>query len=169
MNNLKRSLNAYLNFTLCAGLCLILISCSGNSTGYSDTDPGDTDSVFQDASITLDNVGSNAYVVTAIEGDGASAMLNQNNSPIDLEIGKRFTFVNNGGAASHPLDFRNSEGEKLLGQSGADGRFDDDADVDAELNGNNITFTLTAELAEAFGLYICSFHPGMTASIRAVE
>lgn len=150
-------------------LSSVLISCSGNSTGYSGTEPENPVTTTQDAIITLNNVGSNAYVVTGIEGDGANAMINQNNSPIELEIGKRFTFVNNGGAASHPLDFRNIAGEKLLGQSGDDGQFDGDGDVNAELNGNDITFTLTPELADAFGLYICSFHPGMTATISAVD
>lgn len=159
-----------LNFSIAVLLLSsLLISCTGNSTGYSDREPGDPLAVTQDATITLNNAGTNAYVVTGIEGDGANAMINQNNSPIELEIGKRFTFVNNGGAASHPLDFRNSEGEKLLGQSGDDGQFDNDSGVNAEMSGNEITFTLTAELSEAFGLYICSFHPGMTATIRTVE
>ena len=165
-NSLYPSLKLFI-FTLL--ISSLLSSCSGNSTGYPMRDTGEPIATVQDATITLDNVGSNAYVVTAIVGEGASAMLNQNNSPVELEIGKRFTFVNNGGAASHPLDFRNSEGEKLLGQSGADGQFDDDADVNAVLSGNDITFTLTSDLAEAFGLYICSFHPGMTATIRAVD
>ena len=150
-------------------LSSLLISCTGNSTGYSGTAPEDPVTTSQDATITLNNVGSNAWVVTGIEGDGANAMINQNNSPIELEIGKRFTFVNNGGAASHPLDFRNGEGEKLLGQSGDDGQFDDNSDVNAELSGNDITFTLTPELVDALRLFICSFHPGMTAAIRVVD
>lgn len=167
--NKNNFVNSLTSLVAVLAVSSMLISCSGNSTGYSDRESGEQAVITQDATITLNNVGSNAYVVTGIEGDGAIAMINQNNSPIELEIGKRFTFVNNGGAASHPLDFRDSEGVKLLGQSGADGQFDDDSDVNAELSGNNITFTLTPELADAFGLYICSFHPGMTASIRAVD
>lgn len=136
---------------------LSFISCSNNSTSTSadETQPEPQN----EAIITLDNNGANAYHVTNIEGEGAESELNTPNAEIALEIGGRYTFINNGGASSHPLDFRNDDNEKLLGQSNSSGSFDNDNEVNVTRNGDAITFTLTESLSEALFDYICSFHP----------
>jgi len=165
MKMIQNKIYPLLLFIITLGL-LVFASCTSNST---DPDIEEPDPAIEETTITLDNAGSNAYVVSSIEGEGASASLNQNNSAIQLKIGNRFTFINDGGASSHPLDFRNSESEKLLGQSNGSGIFDDNDEVDVRRNGDAISFTLTNELAAAFGDYICSFHPGMSASIMVMD
>lgn len=144
---------------LLMALSLSLISCTNSST---QTDIPDDPDV---TTIEFDNMGATAYVVLSIEGDGASANLNEENAEISLRIGDRFRFNNTAGASNHPLDFRNSDRNKLLGQSNADGQFDDDSEVDIETDGNIISFTLTESLAAELNGYVCSFHPGMNGEI----
>lgn len=120
-------------------------------------------------SLTFDNMGATAYVVLGIDGEGATATLNEENTGIILRIGDRFRFDNEAGASNHPLDFRNSDREKLLGQSNGDGTFDDDTEVDVQSEGNIISFTLTSGLAAELNGYVCSFHPGMNGEISTTE
>lgn len=117
------------------------------------------------ATIVLDNNGAQSYSVVSVDGDGAKANTETENPTIELTAGGRYTFVNRGGASSHPLDFRNEEREKVLGQSRDSGLFDDDSSINIQTDGDAITFTLTEELAEQITDYICSFHPGMNGSI----
>jgi len=128
--------------------------------------PDESDDV---TSIQIDNMGSTAYVILGIDGEGASANLNEENADLTLRVGDRFRFENVAGASNHPLNFRNSDRDKLLGQSNNDGLFDDDADVDVQSDGNNISFTLTSDLAAALNDYVCSFHPGMTGGINTTD
>jgi len=128
--------------------------------------PDESDDV---TSIQIDNMGSTAYVILGIDGEGASANLNEENADLTLRVGDRFRFENVAGASNHPLNFRNSDRDKLLGQSNNDGLFDDDADVDVQSDGNNISFTLTSDLAAVLNDYVCSFHPGMTGGINTTD
>jgi len=128
--------------------------------------PDESDDV---TSIQIDNMGSTAHVILGIDGEGASANLNEENADLTLRVGDRFRFENVAGASNHPLNFRNSDRDKLLGQSNNDGLFDDDADVDVQSDGNNISFTLTSDLAAALNDYVCSFHPGMTGGINTTD
>lgn len=159
MNNQKSILLALLTIIF----VISVSSCTTNSTSVED---GETD---LESTITYNNSGAQAYLVTAIEGDGASAELNSENPEVTLTIGGRSTFINNGGASSHPLDFRNAVGDKLLGQGDSLGLFDSDEDVNVVRNGDSITFTLTAELADELADYICAFHPGMNGSITILD
>ena len=59
--------------------------------------------------------------------------------------------------------------DKFLGQSNADGLFDDNSDVDIETDGNIISFTLTGSLATEINGYVCSFHPEMNGEISVTE
>lgn len=142
---------------------LTLLSCSNNSTS-TDMDEQE-DEPQTEAAITLNNSGSNAYLVTNIEGNGANSEMDSPNAAITLEIGGRYTFVNEAGASSHPLDFRNSDSDKLLGQSNSSGSFDDNSEVNVTRSGDMITFTLTEGLSEELNDYICSFHPPMNGEI----
>ncbi len=120
------------------------------------------------ATITLSNVGASAYRVSAIDGEGASAELDVDNAAIELTAGLRYTFVNNGGA-NHPLDFRNSAGDILLSEDAAAGSFEDDEAVNFVVDGANISFTLTPELAAAIATYNCTRHPAMEGAITIAD
>ena len=140
-----------------------LIGCTNNTTQADLPDDPDV------TTIEFDNMGATAYVILSINGNGASANLNEENAQLNLRIGDRFRFNNTAGASNHPLDFRNSNRDKLIGQSNADGQFDDDSEVDIETDGNIISFTLTESLAAELNGYVCSFHPGMNGEISATE
>lgn len=143
-------------------------ACTSNTT-QAEMPEHDPESDQTVTSITFDNMGATAYVVLGIDGDGATANLDEENTEISLRIGDRFRFENVAGASNHPLDFRNSDRDKLLGQSNGDGIFDDDAEVDVQTEGNIISFTLTSGLASELSGYVCSFHPGMNGAISTTE
>lgn len=120
------------------------------------------------ATITLDNVGASSYVITSIDGEGASGELDTDNTSITLQSGLRYTFVNEGGS-NHPLDFRDSDGNILLAQGDQEGTFENDANVAFEVDGANVTFTLTADLAEELAVYRCTAHAAMEGEIVIVD
>lgn len=120
------------------------------------------------ATITLANVGASAYRVVSIDGEGAAATLDTDNVAIELTEGLRYTFVNNGGA-NHPLDFRNSDGDILLSEDDAEGTFESDETVNFVVDGANISFTLTPELAAAIATYNCTRHTAMEGAITIAE
>lgn len=143
---------------------LFITSCSESSTS-----PNSETEVTSEATVTLNNSGASAYIAVSVEGDGASASLNTENPEISLTSGGRYTFINNGGASSHPLDFRDSNGNKLFGQSRDEGSLENNSDINVVKNDNSITFTLTDDLANRLSDYICFFHPGMNGSLRITE
>jgi len=142
------------------------MACTGNSDAISDNPEPD---IVIEGSVTMDNNGASEYVVTAITGDGAEASVNSPNPEIILVIGGRYTFINNSGASSHPLDFRNEDRTKLFGQSRNDGLFDDDPDAEIIFDEDTITFTLTEQLASELFDYVCSFHPGMNGTVSVID
>lgn len=141
----------------------ITLSCTNNSTSVEMNEEQPESQI--EGTITLDNSGAQSYVISSIEGDGIHAETDTPNATFELEIDGRYTFVNNAGASSHPLDFRNADRDKLLGQSNNSGSFDEDEIVNLSRSGDAITFTLTEELAEQLFDYICSFHPPMNGMI----
>lgn len=147
----------------------LFAACTSNSTSVEQPEENPDPEAPSVTIVTIGNMGASAYVFLTIDGEGADAPLNEDNAEIELTIGERFTFNNDAGASSHPLDFRNSDRDKLLGQSNAGGLFDEDNAVDLVKDGNSISFTLTAELASALNDYVCSFHPGMNGGISIVE
>lgn len=130
-------------------------------------EPGETE--LQQTQVSLNNVGSTAYVVTNIDGDGATAQQNEENTSIELKVGQRYTFINSSGASNHPLGFRNADGDYLIRQGNSSGTFGEDADVNVVKSGNDISFTLTEALASQMTQYICVFHPGMNGVITVIE
>lgn len=150
-----------------ASYTFFVISCTNPTSADEDNDMGDPD--IPEATITMDNIGAQSYTVTSVEGEGAGADQNTANPDITLTIGGRYTFVNDAGASSHPLDFRDADREKLFGQSNQSGTFDDDDAVELAKSGNSISFTLTNELAAELNDYICSFHPGMLGNVIVRE
>lgn len=119
--------------------------------------------------LNIDNDRATAYIITSIEGEGITGEIGVNNPEIILEVGRRYTFNNEAGASSHPLEFRNIDGDVLLSQREDSGLLFDNAQIDAIVEGDAITFTLTSELAEMIEDYICGFHPGMNGKITTVN
>ncbi len=142
---------------------LFAISCGSNVT---EAEMDET--VREGAVVTLQNRGAQAYIISSINGDGVEAEIGANNPDMIMEIGRRYTFQNEAGASSHPLEFRNADREILFGQRGT-GLFGDNPDVDVVRSGDAVTFTLTPELAAVLADYVCSFHPGMNGGITTVE
>jgi hypothetical protein len=143
---------------------LLITGCSDSSTS-----PESEPDVITEATITLNNSGASAYVAVSVEGSGATATINAENPEITLTTGGRYTIINNAGASSHPLDFRDANGNKLFGQSRDEGSLVNNTDINVVKNNNTISFTLTDELAERLSEYICFFHPGMNGTFRIVE
>lgn len=156
-------------FRLFILLTIGLIASCSNTVTQSEMKADDQGFSGKEGTIVLNNSGSNAYIVTDIKGEGASSELNESNSEITLTLGGRYTFKNESGASNHPLDFRNSRGDKLLGQSNDEGSFSEDNAVNIQREGDSITFTLTESLAEEIVDYICSFHPTMNGSVNVIE
>lgn len=156
-----KNLNLFLLVIFSIQFSIFISSCTNNSTS---TANDEVESEFE-STISYINSGAQAYLVTNIEGEGANAELDTANPQLSLTVGGRYTFVNNAGASSHPLDFRNADGDKLIGQSNKSGLFDSNDEVNPVRNGDSISFTLTEELADELAEYICAFHPGMNGSI----
>ena len=120
--------------------------------------------------ITLDNDGASAYFATAVDGADAEDVveLNENNAPITLEVGTRYTFdIVNGGP--HPFAIDDGNGTNLLTHDG-DGTFAGDADVDLQTDGEGgFAFTLTDELANELGEYYCVSHAGSMRGSLSVQ
>ncbi len=148
---------------------LLLFSCTNNVTSTDNGDEVEDDPEIEQTGVTLGNVGSTAYVVTGIDGDGATAEQNEENVMIELKIGQRYTFTNSAGASAHPLGFRNADNEFLIRQGNNSGTFGDDEEVNVVKSGDNISFTLTNALASQMTQYICVFHPGMSGEIAVIE
>ncbi len=116
-----------------------------------------------DTTIIVDNVGANAYVLTASEGENV-AELGSDNAAWTLQIGRRYRIVNNGERLFHPFELRSDEAV-LLAQGDLEGTFEESADVEFISDDAGINFTLTPELAEVLTSYRCTFHPSMTGKI----
>ena len=111
-----------------------------------------------DSTITLNNVNSSAWEVSAIEGNTASAPLDQNNPRLLLDTNSRYLIKNNGWS-THPLEIRSAEGTPLLSQdNNTIGNFEDDSSVNWVDNGNKIVFTLTETLSSEMNNYVCTVH-----------
>jgi len=114
--------------------------------------------------IVLDNVGANAYVLEDADEDVGPE--GEENPTLTLTVGSRYR-VENRGWDAHPLAFRDGDDE-LLNQDGP-GSFEDDDDVDWVDDGDELSFTLTEELADELDNYVCTIHPSMEGSIEARE
>lgn len=148
----------------CILTLLLFISCTSDTSSAMDDEPAQLE-----GTVILENNGAQSYTINTINGDGISAETGTSNPSIILTVGGRYTFVNQAGASSHPLDFRNGDREKLFGQSNPSGQLDNDSDVDVVKNGDSITFTLTSSLAATIADYVCSFHPGMRGDIAVAQ
>lgn len=152
----------YLNIlSLLAGSLLLFTACE------EDDMDGGSDPIMADITITLQNVGSSAWQVTAVEGTDAAdvAELNTDNPAISLEEGTRYRFINEGGSA-HPLEFRNAAGDPLLVQFDESGSFEDNTMINYREDDEGVVFTLTADLNQELTAYFCAIHGSMNGSIN---
>lgn len=113
------------------------------------------------ANITIENVGSSAWNIVEIEGEGASGDLGTDNASITLDEGLRFTVINLG-AGGHPFQLRDSNGNVLIAAAG-NGSLQNDEDANVVVNDQegSITFTLSGELAAQVATYNCQPHAAM--------
>lgn len=111
-----------------------------------------------DSTITLNNVGSSAWEVTAIEGDSASAPRNETNPRVHLEPNSRYIIRNNGWS-THPFEIQNADGTALLSQDpNTTGSFENNSHVNWVDNGDELVFTLTETLSAEMNSYVCTVH-----------
>ncbi|WP_340103775.1 fasciclin domain-containing protein [Rhodohalobacter sp. 8-1] len=117
------------------------------------------------ANITIDNVGTSAWNIDEIDGEGASGDIGVDNATLTLEEGLRYT-ITNLGAANHPFQLLDSNDNVLIAAGGS-GSLQDDADANVVLDDEEgtISFTLTGALADQVAAYICEFHPSMVGDI----
>ena len=121
---------------------------------------------FDEISATLDNVGVSAWEVTDTS-DNEFAETGVENPELTFRVGSRYTIQNNGGS-THPLEFRDADGDPLLSQS-AQGSFEGDSSTNWVDNGGSVAFTVTGELASELSSYICTVHSSMEGSIRTID
>lgn len=116
---------------------------------------------------TLQNVGANAWKVTA--ADTEIAELDMNNPTLTLTVGTRYHFDLSGvDSQTHPFEFRGEDDARLLTQGGSPGTFEEDEAVAFEATDDGITFTVTPELAAALTMYRCTVHAAMTGPVATV-
>jgi len=128
---------------------------------------GDEGESAVDTTLTLDNVGSGAWVITDIAGDSVTALSGEENPTIELEEGSRYRIKNEGWGA-HPLAFERADGTVLLSQDG-DGSFEADESVEWMDDGDTLEFTLTDELASELDRYICTIHSLMEGTVTIAD
>ena len=116
-----------------------------------------------DATITIDNVGATAYVLTDAEG-ASVAEVGVENAAWTLQVGERYRVVNNGELLFHPLELR-SDTDVLLAQGNPEGMLEGDAEINFLSDDDGVTFTLTPELAKLLTTYRCTYHSAMTGPI----
>ncbi|MCH7402170.1 hypothetical protein ACFOUP_18820 [Belliella kenyensis] len=123
---------------------------------------------FVNSTITVNNIGATAYIFTAIDGDGARASLNVENTALTLKIGSRYEIKNEAGRA-HPFLIMGIANTTLLAQNDMVGTFEDNPSVNFVATDSTMSFTLTPELATQIAPYMCGRHAAMTGNINAVE
>lgn len=162
MKNIRNYKLNILLLTLLSGL--LFLGCSDDKK---EMDPKPVITKIS-GTLTFDNIGARAFVFTAVTGDGISTDLNVENAPLQLKIGSRYQFINNAGAA-HPFQILGIGNTILLSQNDVEGTFEKDSQVNYQVEGINITFTLTQNLANQIAPYICGNHSSMSGNINPVN
>ncbi|MFO8232352.1 MAG: fasciclin domain-containing protein [Longimonas sp.] len=133
------------------------------SQGNIGSNADDDDSGNADVTVTIDNNGSSSWSVTNVDGESGVAG-SGDNPDLNLTVGTRYRFVNNGGS-NHPLGFQNGSAEYLLNQDG-DGSLEEDDSINYEEDDDGVTFTYTQDLADAVATYRCTVHGSMESSVQ---
>ena len=124
-----------------------------------------------DATLTMQNVDSSAWVVKSVEGAEGVAKLDTENTPITLTVGQRYRFINLGTLQIHPFAIRGKNGDSLLNQHPQDRPFETDPEVNFTADDEGIAFTLTPALAAQVSAYYCTAHPAplMEAPLKVLK
>ena len=141
--------------TLAAAVAAGLAGCAGGdpqSTATPTPAPPDP------ASVTVDNAGISAWVVTADES-GSLAPTDERNPTLTFAVGRRYVIENDGWSA-HPFALRRADDTPLLSQDAA-GTYEDSPAVEWRDDGDTLAFTMTADLAADLDYYVCTIHPSM--------
>jgi hypothetical protein len=112
----------------------------------------------QTVQLVIDNVGIEAWTVVRDES-GSVAPTDTENPTMTFEVGTRYV-VGNRGWDFHPFALRGANDESLLSQQ-ASGSFESDPAVNWRDDGDELAFTMTADLASALDYYICTVHNAM--------
>lgn len=120
--------------------------------------PTPTDAPPDEVDVTVDNDGISAWVVVE-DGSGSVAPIDESNPTMTFEIGTRYV-IDNGGWSAHPFALRRADDTPLLSQS-ADGTYEDSEAVGWRDDGDQLAFTMTADLADELDYYICTVHSSM--------
>lgn len=115
--------------------------------------------------LRLNNQGAAAWVLEmADESVGETGV---SNPALTLTVGTRYRIENLGWGA-HPLAFRDEADNPLLTQStyGGSGSFQNDDAVNWTDEGDELAFTLTADLAAELDDYVCTVHPSMEGDLQ---
>ena len=120
-----------------------------------------------DVTITVTNVGTNAWEVTDVQGASGVAQTGTDNPDFTLEVGTRYRIDNNGGSA-HPFAVETgTDGDYLLRQEAdQSGSLEDNADINYVEDSEGITFTYTQTLADQVGAYQCTVHSQMEGTVE---
>ena len=101
------------------------------------------------------------------EADGtANWIVDGDTDPtLDLTEGERYRFdLSDVDSGFHPFALRDEDGDDLIEQNG-DGTFQDDPNVNLVEGDDEVTFTLTEDLAAEIATYNCTAHPSMEGTI----
>lgn len=138
-----------------------------NGTDEDQTDEdetnGETEEGTVDVTATLGADGFSAWLIDSQEG-GQVGDEGVNNPTLQLEEGTRYRF-NNPVRNSHPLAFRNANGQDLLSQQGT-GQFESDQNVEWVDEGDYVAFTVTSDLATELNEYYCTVHAQMVGDVQ---
>ena len=149
-----------LPFHLLRALFVAALLTSFVASGQNQTNKDETPASGEvNVTITLENIRSNAWKVTAVEGAEGITETDVENPVVHLEVGKRYRFVNNGGLTIHPFAIRGEDGEPVLAQRPKDRPFELDPEVAFKADDEGVTFTLTEALAAVISTYYCTAHP----------
>ena len=121
---------------------------------------------LDEISATLNNVGVSAWEVTEAS-DNEFAETGIENPELTFRVGSRYT-IQNDGWSSHPLEFRDGDGNPLLSQSGQ-GSYEGNSETNWVDNETSVSFTVTSELAAELSSYICTVHFSMEGTIRTID
>ncbi len=139
---------------------------SGCSEDKKDLDPVPDANVIS-GTVTVNNIGARAYLFTAVSGSGITTDLNVENAGLTLKIGNRYRFINMAGLG-HPFQILGNGNTILLSQNEIEGTLEKDIQIKYQVEGDNITFTLTQNLANQIAPYVCGNHAAMSGNINAI-
>ncbi len=141
---------------------LFLVACSEPATP---SDEPEVPTTAVSATVTLaSDFSFENWLVEKVEGDAVTSL--GLDPTWTLAVGKRYSVINTTGI-QHPFLLIDTTGNLLLADSinWGVGKFQNDAGVNAVIEGNKLSFTLSQALADELDAYLCVLHPSMRGNI----